>query len=70
MNTDCLDETNPLGGFVGSHNGRCARGITSEDIHLAPTHHVRCDGWCGKVCNQCAREMSKRGAVVRELEAS
>lgn len=71
MNTDCLNEINPFGGFVGSHNGRCSRGIESPEVHLGPTHHVRVDGWCGNVCQQCADEMKKRNnAVIRELEAA
>lgn len=70
MKTDCIHEVNPLAGFIGSHNGRCARGVTSPDIHLAPTHHVRVAGWCGRVCSLCSEEMAKRsGAIVRELEA-
>lgn len=65
---DCIFITNPLSGFVGSHNGRCSRGIATPDVHLGATHHVRFNGWCGRVCGQCADEMKKRtGAVVREI---
>lgn len=68
---DCIYELNPMSGGVGSHNGRCARGVESAEIHLAPTHHVRLNGWCGRVCAQCVDELSHRRdfkeAKVREL---
>jgi hypothetical protein len=71
MSQDCYHEKNPMGGFINSHNGRCSRGLTSPEIHLGATHHVKVGGWCGNVCGQCASEMSKRtGAVVREVEAA
>jgi hypothetical protein len=58
-----------MGGGIGSHNGRCSRGLTSPDVHLGASYHVRIGNWCGRVCEQCSRELSKRtGAIVRELE--
>lgn len=68
MITDCIHELNAFAGFVGSHNHRCSRGLTSPDVHLSATHHARVGHWCGRVCEQCSRELAKRtGAIVREL---
>lgn len=65
---DCILTLNPMSGHIGSHNGRCSRGIESESIHLAPTHHAKVNGWCGHICQQCAGELAKRkDAIVREL---
>lgn len=73
MNTDCLLEINELSGFIGSHNGRCARGVESPEVHLAPEYHIRLGGFCGNICASCLEEMSKRRdfkeAIVRELTA-
>lgn len=68
--TDCLYSINPMGGGVGSHNGRCSLGLESPDIHLRASHHVRDGVWCGRVCNQCATAQNKlKGVIVRELTA-
>ncbi len=65
---DCIHESNPMAGFIGSHNGRCSRGLTSPDVHLRAEYHARVDAWCGHVCQQCARDLGKRsGSVIRLL---
>ena len=56
----CYDQDNPAGGFGMSHNGRCAPGITANEIHAAATHHVLSGSVCMRVCSQCAREIAKR----------
>ncbi len=68
--SDCIYQDNPGSGFVGSHNGRCARGTATQDVHLGATHHARIAGWCGHVCDQCSRELAKRGkdVAIRPLE--
>ena len=66
--SDCILVDNPGSGFIGSHNGRCARGLTDPNVHLRATHHARVDGYCGHVCDQCARELGKRSdSVIRLL---
>lgn len=66
---DCIYQNNPLGGGVGSHNGRCSRGLTSPDVHLHATHHAPIEGWCGNICGQCSHELAnkRKEAVIREL---
>lgn len=67
---DCFYIQNPAGGGVGAHNGRCARGLTDDNVHLGATHHVRIGGWCGHVCGQCARsiERARKDAKIHEIE--
>jgi hypothetical protein len=66
--TDCIHAQNRFAGFVGSHNHRCSRGLTSPVVHLGATHHARVGHWCGRVCLSCSKELAKRtGAIVREL---
>ena len=66
----CYDRVNPAGGFELFHNGRCARGMNSPEVHLRATHHVLAGPACMQVCEQCARELAKRkDAIVRELTA-
>lgn len=69
MQNDCLYIQNPVGGGVGSHNGRCSRGLTDNNIHVGAEYHARVNNWCGNVCSQCARELEKRkGAIIREIQ--
>ena len=65
---NCYNLRNPAGGFVGTHNGRCARGIASEDVHLAATHHVKSGSACMHVCEACAREFERRKDKDTEVE--
>ena len=68
----CYHQRNPAGGFIGTHNGRCARGITAPEVHMRATHHVRSGSACANICADCAAGFEKhksKDIEVSELEA-
>jgi hypothetical protein len=58
----CIDETNPMGGFAAVHKVHC------WNCEEPAEQHIRVDNWCANGCRKCVAEMARRHSGVQVVD--